>query len=101
MNQARCAGKYLFVWDKQGSVGTYLEYKGRHVPLAAEIIKVGLGQQTNEGIGEMIRANFVAAQRNGSNLCLDIDACKPAFADFTTEGTFDANIFFNFAHFAQ
>ena len=100
MNQASTTGKYLFIWDKQGSVGTYLQYKGRHVPLAPEIVKVGLGQQTNEGIGEIIRVGFVQAQRNGANLCLDLEATRPAFADFDVPGTFDSNLFFNFAEFA-
>ena len=77
-----------------------MEYKGRHVPLAVEIVKVGLGQQTNEGIGELIRAKFVAAMRNGENLCLDIDNARPAFADFASEGTFEPNLFFDFATFA-
>ena len=74
LNDARNQGKYLFVWDKQGSVGTYLQYKGRHCPLGPEVVKIAMGQQTNEGCGEIIRANFVAAMRNGANLCLDIEA---------------------------
>ena len=74
-----------------------MQYKGRHVPLGPEIVKVGLGQQTNEGIGEIIRAGFVAAMRNGENLCLDVESTRPSFADFSSEGTFDANLFFNCA----
>ena len=29
INAARAANKYLFIWDKQGSVGTFMQYKGR------------------------------------------------------------------------
>ena len=28
VEEARNAGKYLFIWDKQGSVATFMQYKG-------------------------------------------------------------------------
>ena len=28
IGNAKTAQKYLFIWDKQGSVGTFMQYKG-------------------------------------------------------------------------
>ena len=42
INDAKGAKKNLFIWDKQGNVGTFLQYKGQLVPLAPEIIKIQL-----------------------------------------------------------
>ena len=28
INDAKKANKYLFIWDKQGSVNTFMQYKG-------------------------------------------------------------------------
>ena len=40
--EAHEAGKYLFIWDKQGNVGRFMNYKGQHVELGPEVIKVAL-----------------------------------------------------------
>ena len=42
INQAKKSNKYLFVWDKQGSVATFMKYKGTLLSLDAEINKVAL-----------------------------------------------------------
>ena len=44
INNARQAGKYLFIWDKQGSVGTFMTYKGQLAAIGPEIIKVALNR---------------------------------------------------------
>ena len=100
-NEAKAANKYAFIWDKQGNVGTFMQYKGHLCTLAPEIIKVGLGQQTNEGVGEVIRKHFVNAMRNGDRLCIDVESCKPAWGTYDSAGTFDSNLFFNWAAFAE
>ena len=38
--------KYLFIWDQQGSVGTFMQYKGHLAPLGPEVIKKALGTQS-------------------------------------------------------
>ena len=43
---AREAGKNLFIWDKQGNVATFMNYKGKLCDLGPEAIKVALGNQT-------------------------------------------------------
>ena len=53
--QAREAKKYLFIWDKQGSVGTFLQYKGQLAPLGPEVLKASLGRQTAADVGEYMR----------------------------------------------
>ena len=44
MNNARAANKYLFIWDKQGNVGTFMAYKGKLASLGPEVLKVTLGR---------------------------------------------------------
>ena len=43
VEEARAAGKYLFIWDKQGSVATFMNYKGHLASVAPDVIKVALG----------------------------------------------------------
>ena len=40
---ARAAGKYLFIWDKQGSVATFMNYKGQLASVAPDVLKVSIG----------------------------------------------------------
>ena len=44
--EAHEAGKYLFIWDKQGSVGTFMTYKGQRAELGPEIVKMAMQRQT-------------------------------------------------------
>ena len=98
VEEARKAGKYLFIWDKQGSVGTFMNYKGMLASVAPETVKMAMGRQTKEDVAEFVRKWFVQGMRQGDKLCLDIDSSRPNFADMTTEGTFNAEQFFNFEH---
>ena len=43
MTEARDARKYLFIWDKQGGVATFYQYKGHLVELHRPLIKATLG----------------------------------------------------------
>ena len=95
INAARAANKYLFIWDKQGSVGTFMQYKGRLASLGPEVLGVSLGRKTNEDVGNFIRKSFVDGMRNGENLCLDCEKAKPDFAAISMEGVFDPDIFFD------
>lgn len=97
ITDAHEAGKYLFIWDKQGSVGTFMNYKGQRFELGPDILKKAMGNQTNEGIGENVRKQFVNAMRQGERLCLDIDKSIAKWAEYNKEGTFDADVFFNYA----
>ena len=98
---AKTANKYLFIWDKQGSVATFMQYKGQLCSLAPEVVKVALQRQTAQDVGEVIRKEFINGMRNGENLCIDIDKSVPDFASYNSDGTFDANLFFNWAEFNQ
>ena len=92
---AKDANKYLFIWDKQGSVGTFLNYKGHLASLAPEVIKATLQRQTSADVAEFIRKHWISAMRNGENLCLDIEKVSPDFAALSVEGTFVADRFFD------
>ena len=95
VNAAKTAGKYLFVWDQQGSVGTFMQYKGKLACLGPEVLGVSLGRKTPADVAEFIRQAWIAGQRNGENLCYDCESTTPDFAAYKVDGTFDADIFFD------
>ena len=101
ISAAKEAKKYLFIWDKQGSVGTFMQYKGQLASLGPEVIKVALNRQTNADVGEFIRKQMIHGMRQGENLCFDLDTTTPKFTDFNVASTFDAEIFFNYAEFNE
>ena len=55
MKESREAGKNLFIWDKQGNVGTFIKYKGKLCSVGPEVVKMALGTQTSADVGEFIR----------------------------------------------
>merc|ERR1712045_786296 len=95
------ANKYLFIWDKQGSVGTFMQYKAQLAPIGPEIIKVALGRQTNADVGEFIRKQFIHGMRQAETLCFDTETTTPDWAAYNNEGTFVAEQFFNWEFFNQ
>ena len=90
------ASKYLFIWDQQGHVGTFMKYKGSLASLGPEVMKVALNRQSNADVGEFIRKAFINNMRSGDNLCLDVEQTKPDFAAYNVDGTFNADMFFNY-----
>ena len=40
---ARDANKYLFIWDKQGNVGRFMQYKGQLAMIGPSVLKVSIG----------------------------------------------------------
>ena len=92
-NEAHQNNKYLFIWDKQGNVGTFMQYKGQLAPLAGEIVKKALGRQTDAGIGEYLRQQFVIAMLNGERMCIDIDKSAPNWEAMVSDGTFSLQFF--------
>ena len=98
---ALAANKYCFIWDKQGSVGTFMQYKAQLENLGPEIVKAALGRQTAADIGEFIRQKSVVAMRQGETLCFDIDTGNADFAAYSSAGTFDAELYFNWAEWAK
>ena len=74
-----------------------MQYKGQLCSLGPEIMKAALNRQTPTDVGEFIRKAFVYGMRNGENLCIDTDQSKPNFANYNSDGTFNADMFFNWA----
>ena len=64
-------------------------------PLGPEIIKVALGRQTKEDVGEYIRKQFIHGMRQGENLCFDVETTTPDWVTFNCDGTFQAEQFFD------
>ena len=98
----REARKNIFLWDKQGSVGTYFQYRGSLCQLAPEIIKKTLGQQDAAGVQEVLRAHLVNAMRNGEDTLIDLDKTAPDFnGEMTSSDVFDAALVFNYEEWAK
>ena len=97
---AKAANKYLFIWDKQGSVGTFMQYQGMLASMGPEIVKVALGQQDNAAVGEFVRKSFVNGMRQGAKLCIDLENAKPTWNAFESEGTY-SNQFWDWEWMSQ
>ena len=93
VNDAKIANKYLFIWDKQGAVATFMQYKGQLAPLGPEIVKKALGRQTPADVGEFIRKNFIRAMREGERLCFDLENAAPNWGEYVSDGTFTLDFF--------
>ena len=78
-----------------------MQYKAQLAPLGPEIIKVALGRQTNEDVGEFIRKQFIHGMRQGETLCFDTETTTPDWASYNKEGTFVAEQFFNWEFLNQ
>ena len=96
VNSALEANKYLFIWDKQGSAATFLQYRGANVEsIAAPWLSKHLGRKTAADVAEIVRKAFVMAMRGGKQMCLDLEKSKPIWSELNTEGTFDVDDFFD------
>ena len=93
ITDAHEAGKYLFIWDKQGAVGTFMQYKGQLAPMGPEIVKKALGRQSPADVGEFVRKNFIRAMREGERLCFDLENSAPNWGEYVADGTFSLDFF--------
>ena len=78
-----------------------MQYKAHLESLGPEIVKKAMGRQTAADVGDFIRSKFIVAMRQGETLCFDIDTGHADFAEYSVDGKFDANLFFNHAEFAK
>jgi hypothetical protein len=76
-------------------VGTFMQYKGRLASVGPEVLKCAIQQATPADVADFVRKSFVDGMRNGENLCLDLEKSSPDFTAYTTEGTFDPDLFFD------
>ena len=94
--KARNDGKWLFVWDCQGSLATFFRYQGVLCDFDEKVSKVQIGQKTATMALEELRETLISCQLGGKNLCLDLGITSPDFqneymdrAVFPTELIFD------------
>ena len=62
---AQDEGKYLFIWDKQGNVGTFFGYQQYRTEVGPMVVKVAMGKWTSADIAESFRADLVKTMRSG------------------------------------
>ena len=93
---AKAEGKWLFIWDKTNTLNTFFKYKGVLCEFYTEVIKVELGRQTPAEALEVVRKDFVNAQRTGDNLMIDLSMTQPDFfTKYTSEDVFPVAKAFN------
>ena len=99
---AREQRKYVFLWDRQGSVQSYFQYRGSLCSLAPEIVKKSAGMQDVSAVLEKLRVHLVVAMRDGADTMIDLDKTSPNFlTEVTDESTFDARLVFNYEEWAK
>ena len=76
VNQAQQAKKWLFIWDKQGTVATFYKYQQRLCDLSNEMKAVMNGSHTQEMADEMLAYHIECVQGRGGNLLVDLGNCK-------------------------
>ena len=101
VEESKEANKYLFIWDKQGMVARFMNYKAQLESLGPAILNMALGRKTKEEVSEIIRKAFIYGMRQGETLCYDIDRTTPNFKELDIEGTFDADLFFDYDKMTQ
>ena len=65
-------GKYCIIWDKQGSVGTFMGYKMAYTDLAPDKMAVTLGKKTVGDVLDALRKRVVNAMLHGSILGIGV-----------------------------
>ena len=94
--KARDEGKYLFMWDKAGSVATFFQYKGHLTEVQKEIVRAKIGGSDDlSGACELMRKDLVYTMRAGDNHLIDFGKLTPDFSKLTQEGVFNPELVFN------
>lgn len=96
-------GKWLFIWDKTGSLHTSFKIKGGVIcEFYEEVLEATLRRKPLAESLEVVRKFFVDAQRNGANLMLDLSMTQPDFKNrYTSEDVFPAATAFNRAEWIK
>ena len=96
VDAARDEGKYLFIWDKQGNVATFFQYKGKLHEFHREVVKAAINKTgTEEGL-EQARKALIAVMRDGDKLLYDFGTCMCDLkGEWTKPDVFPADVIFN------
>ena len=93
---ARDDGKYLFLWDKNGSVSMFFKYKGHLCDWAPEQVKYSMAGATDKSpVLDCARKSIVHTMRSGDNMLLDFDKMTPDLNEWKDDAIFDANKVFD------
>ena len=100
VNEAAGAKKWLFVWDKLGTVSSFFRYQQRLCEFGNEMKAVKRGARTLDMALEMLAYHVECVQRSGGRLLVDLDDSSPDFNDraFSTGENFSAEKAFEGGH---
>ena len=100
VNNAKAAGKYLFLVDKTGNVATFANYKGHLVDIQGDSLRVLMGQGSWPDVGEKVRKGFVNAMRQGDSMYINVERANPDWAAMEADGVFSQQ-FWNWEWMSQ
>ena len=100
VNEAAGAKKWLFVWDKLGTVASFFRYQQRLCEFGSEMKAVNRGARSLDMALEMLGYHVECVQRSGGRLLVDLDDSSPDFNDqaFSTGENFSAEKAFEGGH---
>mmetsp|Transcript_15170 Transcript_15170/g.19207 ORF Transcript_15170/g.19207 Transcript_15170/m.19207 type:complete len:129 (-) Transcript_15170:235-621(-) len=86
MQEAKHTNKWLFIWDKIGTVATYFRYQARLCDYGREIHLAKRGAKSHEQALEVFRDAIISAQRSGGQLLIDLEDECPDFTEQSRYG---------------
>jgi hypothetical protein len=96
VEKARDAGKYLVIWDKNGSVDMFFKYKGHLFDWAPKQLKLTMAGEEKAVLLDACRKSIVETMRTGDKLLVDFDKLNPDLnEDWMDDAIFNANKVFD------
>ena len=89
-------GKYLFIWDRLGTVATFFRFQGTLCEFDTLVQGADSGHRTDKQACESLRDDMLMSQRAGTNFCIDIGETTPNFTNrFNDPDVFPSEQVFN------
>ena len=98
LESARDSGKYLLIWDKKGTTGTYFRYMERLHATSACKIAVLMNKRTISDCLDELRKTVIGAMRSGQCQAIDLDKVELPFNTDWTSENFPAEKIFDFQY---
>ena len=79
--EAMSDNKWLFIWDKIGTLDTWYRYQGNLCSFDREAFAYAAGRKSGDEALKVMRDAMVTVQQNSGRLCIDLGQSCPNFAD--------------------
>jgi hypothetical protein len=96
MAETAKADKYLLLFDKSDSAGTFFSYKATCKEMHKDLIAVKLGSKKKADILEAYRRSLVFTMKQGETFCLNLGRTEPDLkTEWKAENVFEADRIFD------